>query len=63
MADPSIHASQLPAEPGRDERGAYLLRYAVIIGVLCFACFLAFTTVGQEFAEKVWALGDKIARA
>ncbi len=46
-----------------DERGAYLLRYAVVIALACFAGILAFTTVGQEFVERVWALGDKIARA
>ena len=48
---------------GRDERGAYLLRYAVIIGLASLACFLAFTTVGQEVIERIWALGDRIAGA
>ena len=47
----------------RDERGKYLLRYAVIVAVVCLAGFLVFTTLGQEFAHKVWALGDKIAGA
>ncbi len=46
-----------------DERGVALFRYAVIIGLACLACFLAFTTVGQEFVERVWAIGDKIAGA
>ena len=48
---------------GRDERGAYLFRYAVIIAVASFACFLAFTTVGQDVIERISALGDRIAGA
>ncbi|HEX2048383.1 MAG TPA: hypothetical protein VHF27_11490 [Acidimicrobiales bacterium] len=55
--------TSLPTRPVRDERGVALFRYAVIIGLACLACLLAFTTVGQEFVERVWALGDKIARA
>ena len=47
----------------QDERGKYLLRYAVVVGAVCLAGFLAFTTVGQAFAHRVWALGDKIAGA
>ncbi len=49
--------------PTPDEHGRYLLRYAVVLGAICLACFLAFTTVGQEFVDRVWALGDKIAGA
>ncbi len=48
---------------GRDEQGKYLLRYAVVVAVVCLAGFLVFSTLGQEFAHKVWALGDKIADA
>ena len=48
---------------GQDERGAYLWRYAVIIGVASFVCFVAFRTVGQEVVERIWALGDRIAGA
>ena len=46
-----------------DERGAYLLRYAVIIALLAIGCFLAFTTVGQDAVHRIWALGDKITQA
>ena len=55
--------AHLPFRPVRDERGVALFRYLVIIALACLICFLAFTTVGQEFAERVWALGDKIAEA
>ena len=55
--------AHLPFPAVRDERGVALFRYVVIIGLACLICFLAFTTVGQEFAERVWALGDKIADA
>ena len=55
--------AHLPSRLVRDERGVGIFRYLVIIGVACLVCFLAFTTVGQEFAERVWALGDKIADA
>ena len=55
--------THLPFRVVRDERGAYLFRYAVIIGLVGLAGFLTFTTVGQEFAERVWALGNKIANA
>ena len=47
----------------QDERGKYLLGYAVVVAAVCLAGFLAFTTVGQDFAHRVWALGDKIAGA
>ena len=46
-----------------DERGAYLFRYAVIIALFAAACFLAFTTVGQDAIDRIWALGEKIAQA
>ncbi len=55
--------AHLPFRLVPDERGSGLFRYAVIIALACLVCLLAFTTVGQEFAEKVWALGDKIAEA
>ena len=47
----------------QDECGKYLMRYAVVVAAVCLAGFFAFTTVGQEFAHRVWALGDKIAGA
>ena len=47
----------------RNERGAYLFRYAVIVALLAAGCFLAFTTVGQETVDRIWALGEKIAGA
>ena len=53
----------LPIAGAVDERGVALFRYAVIIGLACLVCILAFTTVGQDFDERVWALGDKIADA
>ncbi len=53
----------LPSRLVRDQRGVALFRYAVIIGLAFLVCFVAFTTVGQDFAERVWALGDKIAGA
>ena len=46
-----------------DERGAYLFRYAVIVALLVAGCFLAFTTVGQDAIDKIWAIGEKIAQA
>ena len=55
--------AQLQRRFGHDEGGKYLLRYAVVLAVVCLAGFLVFTTVGQEFAHKVWDLGDKIAGA
>ena len=46
-----------------DERGAYLFRYAVIIAVFAAGCVLAFTTVGQDAIDRIWALGQKIVQA
>ncbi|MDQ4069324.1 MAG: hypothetical protein M3203_07625 [Actinomycetota bacterium] len=45
------------------ERGAFLVRYAVIIALAVFVCFLAFTTVGQEAIARIWALGQRISEA
>jgi Flp pilus assembly pilin Flp len=56
-------SARLPSRLVRDERGVALFRYGVIIALAFLVCFLAFTTVGQDFAERVWALGDKIADA
>ncbi len=47
----------------RDQRGAYLFRYAVIVALLAAACVCAFTTVGQEAVDRIWALGERIAAA
>ena len=55
--------AHLQAPARRDEGGKYLLGYAVVVAVVFLAGLLVFTTVGQEFAHKVWALGDKIAGA
>ena len=49
--------------PSRDERGAYLFRYAVVVAVIAFGCLLAFTTVGQEAVDRIRALGERIAGA
>jgi hypothetical protein len=46
-----------------DERGAYLFRYAVIIALFAAGCFLAFTTVGQQAIDRIWALSQKIVEA
>ncbi len=48
---------------GKDERGAFLWRYALIIAVFAIGCFAAFTTVGEEAVNRIWALGERIAQA
>ncbi len=45
------------------ERGSGLARYAVILGLIGVAAFLAFTTVGQDVTDRIVALGRKIAEA
>ena len=46
-----------------DERGAILWRYAIVIAVAAVVCVFAFTTVGQQAVDRIWALGAKIAQA
>ena len=55
--------AHVPPQFPHDEGGKYLVRYAIVVAAVCLAGFVVFTTVGQEFAHKVWALGDQIAGA
>jgi hypothetical protein len=55
--------SRMPFSCITDERGAYLLRYAVIVAVLVVGCFVAFNTVGQEAVHRIWSLGQRIGGA
>ena len=53
----------LPAESLRDQRGAALLEYALLLALISIVCILAITTLGTESSEKFSTVGSSIAAA
>jgi len=47
----------------KDQRGAALLEYALLLALISIVCILAISTLGSESAEKFSIVGNSIAAA
>ena len=52
-----------PAEFLRDQRGAAVLEYALLLALISIVCILAITALGSESSEKFSTVGSSIAAA
>ncbi len=53
----------LPAGFLKDQRGAALLEYALLLALISIVCILAITTLGTESSEQFSTVGSSIAAA
>jgi pilus assembly protein Flp/PilA len=53
-------ATYLRARFGRDERGASLVEYALLVALIAVVCILAITFVGSQANEKFSEVGSKL---
>lgn len=47
----------------KDQRGAALIEYALLLALISIVCILAISTLGSESAEKFSIVGNSIAAA
>jgi pilus assembly protein Flp/PilA len=47
----------------RDERGASLVEYALLVALIAVACIVAITALGSNASDKFSEVGSKIAGA
>jgi pilus assembly protein Flp/PilA len=47
----------------RDERGASLVEYALLVALIAVACIVAITALGNDASDKFSEVGSKIAGA
>ena len=53
----------LPVRLPRDQRGAALVEYSLLLALIGIVCVLAITTLGTQSAEKFSTVGNSIAAA
>jgi pilus assembly protein Flp/PilA len=53
----------LPAALFKEQRGAALLEYALLLALISIVCILAINTLGAESSEKFSTVGNSIAAA
>ena len=55
--------TRLQAALLRDQRGAALVEYSLLLALIAIVCILALTTLGTESADKFSVVGNSIAAA
>ena len=53
-------ATYVWARFGRDERGASLVEYALLVALIAVVCIAAITLLGENASEKFDEVGDSI---
>jgi pilus assembly protein Flp/PilA len=53
----------LPAASLKDQRGAALMEYALLLALISIVCILAITALGAESGEKFSTVGNSMAAA
>jgi pilus assembly protein Flp/PilA len=53
----------VPAGFLKEQRGAALMEYALLLALISIVCILAITTLGSESAEKFSTVGNSIGAA
>jgi pilus assembly protein Flp/PilA len=53
-------APYLRARFGRDEEGASLVEYALLVALIAIVCILAITFLGQRASEKFSGVGSSL---
>ncbi len=48
---------------GRNERGAALVEYALLLALIAVVCIVALTTLGEQASDKFSKVGGSIAAA
>ena len=55
--------SYLQGLGGKDQRGAALVEYALLLALIAIVCIMAITTLGDQAADKFNTVGNSIAAA
>jgi pilus assembly protein Flp/PilA len=55
-----VLAPWLRARFGRDERGASLVEYALLVALIAVVCIIAITFVGERASTKFSAVGSEL---
>jgi pilus assembly protein Flp/PilA len=53
-------ATYVRARFGRDERGASLVEYALLVALIAVVCIVAITFVGNRASDKFSTVGSKL---
>jgi pilus assembly protein Flp/PilA len=53
----------MQARFARNERGAALVEYALLLALIAVVCIVALTTLGEDAAEKFDTVGQSISKA
>jgi pilus assembly protein Flp/PilA len=53
----------LQSRLAKDERGASLVEYALLVALIAVVCILAITFLGEEASEKFESVGSAISSA
>jgi pilus assembly protein Flp/PilA len=53
-------ATYVRARFGKDERGASLVEYALLVALIAVVCILAITFVGNRASDKFSTVGSKL---
>ena len=53
-------ATYVRARFGRDERGASLVEYALLVALIAVVCIVAISFVGSRASDKFSAVGSKL---
>ena len=53
-------ATYVRARFGKDERGASLVEYALLVALIAVVCIVAITFVGSRASDKFSAVGSKL---
>ncbi|MDQ1374885.1 MAG: pilus assembly protein Flp/PilA [Actinomycetota bacterium] len=53
-------ATYVRARFGRDERGASLVEYALLVALIAVVCIIAITFVGTRASDKFSTVGSKL---
>lgn len=54
-------APYIRARFGRDERGASLVEYALLVALIAVVCIAAITLLGNRTSDKFSSVGSKLA--
>ena len=55
--------SYIQARLAKDERGASLVEYALLVALIAVVCIIAITALGTDASNKFSEIGSKIAGA
>ena len=53
-------APYIRAKFGRDERGASLVEYALLVALIAVVCIVAITFLGQSASDKFSSVGSSV---